>query len=98
MTPARLKRVLALALALVVIAPAAALAAPPDPLARGPYTVTTVDPVLMGPADLQEPNAAGGPLTAWPERIVLNDREPDTAVSVRNPATRHPVPTCDRSR
>ena len=63
MTPARLKRVLALALALVVIAPAAALAAPPDPLARGPYTVTTVDPVLMGTTDLQEPNAAGGPLT-----------------------------------
>jgi predicted dienelactone hydrolase len=62
-TPARLKKVLALALALVVIAPATALAAPPDPLARGPYTATTVDPVLMGTADLQEPNAAGGPLT-----------------------------------
>ena len=62
MTPAPL-RVLALALALVLLAPAAALAAPPDPLARGPYTVTTVDPVLMGTADLQEPNAAGGPLT-----------------------------------
>src|SRR3954451_19290697 len=62
-TPACLKKVFALALALVVIAPATALAAPPDPLARGPYTVTTVDPVLMGTADLQEPNAAGGPST-----------------------------------
>ena len=50
-TPAPL-RVLALALALVLFAPAAALAAPPDPLARGPYTVTTVDPVLMGTTDL----------------------------------------------
>src|SRR4051794_4688228 len=58
-TPAPL-RVLAIALALVLFAPPAALAAPPDPLARGPYTVTTLDPVLMGPADLQEPNAAGG--------------------------------------
>src|SRR4029078_8185721 len=38
-------------------------AAQPDPLARGPYTVTTVDPVLTGTTDLQEPNAAGGPLT-----------------------------------
>ena len=63
MTPASLKKALALALALVAIAPAAALAAPPDPLARGPYTVTTVDPVLIGTIDLQEPNAAGGALT-----------------------------------
>ena len=59
MTPAPL-RVLAIALALVLFAPAAALAAPPDPLARGPYTATTVDPILMGTTDLQEPNAAGG--------------------------------------
>jgi hypothetical protein len=59
-TPALLKKVFALAFALVVIAPATALAAPPDPLARGPYTATTVDPVLMGTTGLQEPNAAGG--------------------------------------
>ncbi len=63
MTPACLKKVFALALALVVIAPATALAAPPDPLARGPYTATTVDPVLMGTTGLQEPNAAGGATT-----------------------------------
>ena len=61
MTPAL--RALALAFALVALAPAMALAAPPDPMARGPYTVTTVDPVLMGTTNLQEPNAAGGPLT-----------------------------------
>jgi hypothetical protein len=53
-------RTFAIALLALALLPAAAHAAPPDPLARGPYTVTTVDPVHMGLIDLQEPNAGGG--------------------------------------
>jgi hypothetical protein len=56
-------RSLALALLALALLPAAAHAAVPDPLARGPYTVMTVDPVHLGTIDLQEPNAAGGGLT-----------------------------------
>ncbi|WP_241004339.1 alpha/beta hydrolase [Conexibacter sp. SYSU D00693] len=56
-------RVLAAVLALaaaMAIAPALASAAAPDPMARGPEPVTTLDPFTAGTVDLQEPNAAGG--------------------------------------
>jgi hypothetical protein len=58
-------RSLALPLALLSLAllPAAAGAALPDPLARGPYSAATVDPVHLGLLDLQEPNAGGGATT-----------------------------------
>jgi hypothetical protein len=56
-------RTFAVALALVAAAPAAAHAAPPDPLDRGPYTPVTIDPLRIGTVNLQEPNAAGGGLT-----------------------------------
>ena len=69
-----LKRVFALALTLVVIAPATALAAPPDPMARGPYTVTTLDPLKIGTVDLQEPNAAGGGLTTAASAVTVQLR------------------------
>lgn len=67
-------RVLALALALFFIAPAAALAAPPDPLERGPYAVTVLDPLKIGTVDLQEPNAAGGGLTNQASAVTLQLR------------------------
>ena len=53
-------KAIALALFLAVLAPATSLAAPPDPMARGPYTPVTLDPLRIGTVDLQEPNAAGG--------------------------------------
>lgn len=56
-------KAIALALFLAVLAPATSLAAPPDPLDRGPYSVTTLDPLKIGTVDLQEPNAAGGATT-----------------------------------
>jgi hypothetical protein len=56
-------KAIALALFIAVLAPASSLAAPPDPLDRGPYTVTTLDPLRLGTVNLQEPNAAGGGLT-----------------------------------
>ena len=61
MTPAL--KAIALALFLAVLAPATSLAAPPDPMDRGPYTPVTLDPLKIGTVDLQEPNAAGGGLT-----------------------------------
>src|SRR4029078_6148391 len=48
------------ALFVAVLAPATSLAAPPDPMARGPYAPVTLDPLKIGTVDLQEPNAAGG--------------------------------------
>lgn len=53
----------ALVLCLALLAPATSLAAPPDPMDRGPYTPVTLDPLKIGTVDLQEPNAAGGGLT-----------------------------------
>ena len=61
--PLRAFRCLLLVAALVLGAiPAAAHAATtlPDPLARGPYTPTTVHPVKLGTVDLQEPSSTGG--------------------------------------
>ena len=72
MTP--VLRVLALALALLVAAPAAAQAAPPNPLERGPYSVTVLDPLKIGTVNLQEPNAAGGPLTNQASAVTVQLR------------------------
>ncbi|WP_231398485.1 alpha/beta hydrolase [Conexibacter woesei] len=60
--PLRAFRCLLLVAALMLGAIPAAQAATslPDPLARGPYTPTTVDPVKLGTVDLQEPSATGG--------------------------------------
>jgi hypothetical protein len=44
---------------LLAVVPAAASAAPPDPMARGTYTPITVDPVKAGTVALQEPSATG---------------------------------------
>ncbi len=57
------RRSATLALVAFAAAPATAGAALPDPLARGPYTVATVDPVHLGRLDLEEPNAGGGATT-----------------------------------
>jgi hypothetical protein len=67
-------KALALALLLPLAAPAAALAAPPDPLERGPYSVTTLDPLKIGTVDLQEPNAAGGGTTNQASAVTLQLR------------------------
>ncbi len=56
-------KAIVLALFVAVLAPATSLAAPPDPMARGPYAPVTLDPLKIGTVDLQEPNAAGGGLT-----------------------------------
>lgn len=69
-----LLKALVLALALVFLAPAAALAAPPDPLERGPYSVTTLDPLKIGTVNLQEPNAAGGGLTNQASAVTVQLR------------------------
>ncbi len=45
---------------LLAVAPAAALAVAPDPMARGTYTPVTVNPVKAGTVALQEPSAGGG--------------------------------------
>lgn len=44
--------------------PAAAPAAVPDPTARGPLAVTTIQETKLGLADLQEPNSSGAAPTA----------------------------------
>jgi hypothetical protein len=72
--PLKPLKVLVLALALVVLAPAAALAAPPDPMDRGPYAVTVLDPLKIGTVDLQEPNAAGGALTGPASAVTVQLR------------------------
>lgn len=72
MTPAL--KAIALALFLAVLVPATSLAAPPDPLNRGPYSVTTLDPLKIGTVDLQEPNAAGGGLTGQASAVTVQLR------------------------
>ncbi|MDA0141884.1 alpha/beta hydrolase [Solirubrobacter deserti] len=72
MTPAL--KAIALALFLAVLAPATSLAAPPDPMTRGPYSVTTLDPLRIGTVNLQEPNAAGGGLTNQASAVTLQLR------------------------
>jgi hypothetical protein len=50
---------IAVAVATLALVPAVAVADPPDPLARGPFTPVTVDPVRAGTVALQEPAANG---------------------------------------
>jgi hypothetical protein len=49
------------ACAALSLAPGAAAADPPDPMARGPFAPVTVDPVRAGTVALQEPAANGNP-------------------------------------
>jgi hypothetical protein len=75
--PFRIRTLAAFALlcTILAIAPAIAGAADlPDPVAPGPYTVTTLDPFLAGTADLQEPNAAGGGLTGTASAVTVGLR------------------------
>jgi hypothetical protein len=60
--------------AVLALVPAVAGAALPDPMAVGPYAVTTMDPVLVGSTDLQEPNAAGGGLTGTASAVTVGLR------------------------
>lgn len=67
--------VLAIAAALVVLAPAGASAAdPPDPLDYGPYTAERLDPFLGGLATLQEPNSNGAAPSGSTSSITLQIR------------------------
>jgi hypothetical protein len=72
--PARLLAALSLLSAVLALAPAAASAALPDPLDRGPHQVTTIDPFRAGTANLQEPNAAGGGTTGQASAVTLQVR------------------------
>ncbi|HST39361.1 MAG TPA: alpha/beta hydrolase [Conexibacter sp.] len=60
-----------LALALVA---ASARAEAPDPLARGQYGVTTLDPFRAGTVDLQEPSSSGGAPTGSAAAVTLQLR------------------------
>jgi hypothetical protein len=60
--------------AVLALVPAVAGAALPDPIAVGPYNVTTLDPFLAGSTDLQEPNAAGGGLTGTASAVTVGLR------------------------
>ena len=57
-----------------LIPAAAAQAAAPDPMDRGTYDVTTLDPFTAGTFNIQEPNAAGGPATAQAAAVTLQLR------------------------
>jgi Bacterial Ig-like domain len=67
-------RVLSLAIVALLLLAAPAAAAPPDPLDRGPYSVTTIDPFRAGTVDLQEPNAGGGAPTGSASAVTLQIR------------------------
>lgn len=73
-TPFRVLAALALACISLALAAAAASAELPDPLARGPYTVTTLDPFRGGTVDLQEPNSGGGAATGTAAAVTLQLR------------------------
>ncbi len=60
--------------ALLAVAPGAAQAAPPDPLARGPYTPATIDPVNAGTVALQEPAANGNPPAGASAAVTVQTR------------------------
>ncbi|MDO8213203.1 alpha/beta hydrolase [Conexibacter sp. CPCC 206217] len=61
-SPSRALAALLLASIALVFAAASASAALPDPMNRGNYAVTTLDPFLGGTVNLQEANSAGGPV------------------------------------
>jgi hypothetical protein len=71
---ARMLVAFALLFASLVLVPAVAGAATPDPATVGPYNVTTLDPFLAGSTDLQEPNAAGGGLTGTAAAVTVGLR------------------------
>lgn len=62
------------ACALLALTPGPALAVPPDPLARGPYTPVTLDPVRAGSVALQEPAANGNPPSGASAAVTLQLR------------------------
>lgn len=74
-TPLRALATLLLAtLALVLAAATSAQAAPPDPMDRGPYGVTTLDPFRGGVVDLQEPSSTGAAPTGAAAAVTLQIR------------------------
>lgn len=71
MTPAQrpspiraVARLCAVALLALLVPVAAAAAALPDPMARGPYATTSVFQYTAGTVNLQEPSSTGGATTA----------------------------------
>lgn len=76
-TPSSRLRALPLLVLLGVLcafAPAAAHAAAPDPMDRGSYSVTTLDPFTAGTFNIQEPNASGGAATGSASAVTLQLR------------------------
>lgn len=74
-TPRLGARALLLLLGLLcAVTPAAAQAAAPDPMDRGGYSVTTLDPFTAGTFNIQEPNAAGGTATGQASAVTLQLR------------------------
>jgi hypothetical protein len=71
-----LRALAALVLASLALALAAvsAHAATPDPMARGPFEVTTLDPFRGGTVDLQEPSSSGGAATGAAAAVTLQLR------------------------
>jgi hypothetical protein len=73
-TPFRALAALALACIALALAAAAARAELPDPMARGPHAVTTLDPFRGGTVDLQEPSSTGGAATGSAAAVTLQIR------------------------
>jgi hypothetical protein len=61
-------------LATLLLAAGSARAAVPDPMARGSYAVTTMDPFTAGTVNLQEPAAGGGAATGPAAAVTLQLR------------------------
>lgn len=73
-TPLRALAALLLASVALVLAAASASAALPDPMARGSYAVSTLDPAVGGTVNLQEANSTGGGLTGSATAVTLQLR------------------------
>ena len=68
--------------------------------ASGSHTWSGMTPAFTPKPRKKSANSPSrsGPDTTWPDSSAGNDSEPDAAASVRNPAIRQPVPTCDMTR
>lgn len=73
-SPLRALAALVLAGLALVLAATTVNAATPDPMARGPYGVTTLDPFIGGTVNLQEPSSTGNPATGRAAAATLQVR------------------------
>ena len=73
-TPLRALATFLLATLALALGTFAARAATPDPMARGPYSVATLDPFRGGTVNLQEPNSSGTAPTGRASAVTLQLR------------------------